>query len=43
MQLPPITELLIKLKESGLPVRTDIVEIEDALVQIRSLAGKFKD
>ena len=43
MQLPQITELLIKLQESGLPVRTDIVNMEDALEQIRSLAGKIKD
>ncbi len=43
MQLPQITELLIKLKESGFPVRTDIVKMEDALEQIRSLAGKIKD
>jgi biotin transport system ATP-binding protein/energy-coupling factor transport system ATP-binding protein len=43
MQLPQITELLIKLKESGFPVRTDIVNMEDALEQIRSLTGKFKD
>jgi len=43
MQLPQITELLIKLKESGFPVHTDIVNIEDALTEIRSLAGKFKD
>ena len=42
MQLPQITELLIKLKESGFPVHTDIVNMEDALEQIRSLAGKFK-
>jgi energy-coupling factor transporter ATPase len=43
MQLPQITELLIKLKESGFPVQTDIVNMEDALEQIRSLAGKIKD
>jgi biotin transport system ATP-binding protein/energy-coupling factor transport system ATP-binding protein len=43
MQLPQITELLMKLQESGLPVRTDIVNMEDALEQIRSLAGKIKD
>jgi ABC-type multidrug transport system ATPase subunit len=43
MQLPQITELLIKLKESGLPVRTDIVSLEEALEQIRSLTGKNKD
>jgi len=42
MQLPQITELLIKLKESGVPVHTDIVNMDDALEQIRSLAGKFK-
>jgi biotin transport system ATP-binding protein/energy-coupling factor transport system ATP-binding protein len=43
MQLPQITALLIKLKESGIPVRTDIVKMEDALEQIRSLTGKIKD
>jgi ABC-type multidrug transport system ATPase subunit len=43
MQLPQITELLIKLKESGFPVRTDIVKMEDALEQIRSLSCKIKD
>ena len=43
MQLPQITELLIKLKESGFPVRTDIVNTEDALEQIRSIACKIKD
>jgi hypothetical protein len=42
MQLPQITELLIKLKESGFSVRTDIVNMEDALEQIRSIAGKIK-
>jgi biotin transport system ATP-binding protein/energy-coupling factor transport system ATP-binding protein len=43
MQLPQITELLIKLEESGFPVRTDIVNMEDALEQIRSLVGAIKD
>ncbi|MCX5850087.1 MAG: ATP-binding cassette domain-containing protein [Deltaproteobacteria bacterium] len=43
MQLPQITELLINLKESGFPVRTDIVSMEDALEQIRFLADKIKD
>ncbi len=43
MQLPQITEMCIKLKEAGFPVRTDIVNMEDALHQIRSLAGKMKD
>jgi len=43
MRLPQITELLIKLKESGLPVRTDIVSMEDALEQIISLTGSIKD
>jgi biotin transport system ATP-binding protein/energy-coupling factor transport system ATP-binding protein len=42
MQLPQITELLIKLKESGFSVRTDIVNMEDALEQIRSISGKIK-
>jgi biotin transport system ATP-binding protein len=43
MRLPQITELLIKLKESGFPVRTDIVKMEDAFEQIRLLAGNSKD
>jgi biotin transport system ATP-binding protein len=43
MQLPQITELLMKLKDSGFPLRTDIVNMEDALEQIRLLAGKNKD
>jgi biotin transport system ATP-binding protein/energy-coupling factor transport system ATP-binding protein len=43
MQLPQITELLIKLEKSGFPVRTDIVTIEDALEEISSLTGKIKD
>jgi biotin transport system ATP-binding protein/energy-coupling factor transport system ATP-binding protein len=43
MQLPQITELMIKLKETGLPVRTDIVSMEDALEQIIHLTGKIKD
>jgi biotin transport system ATP-binding protein len=40
MQLPQVTQLLIKLKEMGLPVRTDIVDINEALSQIRTLAAK---
>jgi energy-coupling factor transporter ATPase len=43
MQLPQITELLIKLKESGFPVRTDIVNMKEALEQIRFLADKVED
>ncbi|HUN54364.1 MAG TPA: ATP-binding cassette domain-containing protein [Smithella sp.] len=43
MQLPQITELMIKLKVSGLPMRTDIVRIEDAVEQIISLKGPMKD
>jgi biotin transport system ATP-binding protein/energy-coupling factor transport system ATP-binding protein len=43
MQLPQITELLIRLKESGFSVRTDIVSMEDAVEQILSLTGKNKD
>lgn len=42
MQLPQITEMLIRLKESGFPVRTDIVKMEDALEQIISLTGQNK-
>ncbi len=40
MQLPQVTQLLIKLKEMGLPVRTDIVNMDEALNQIRTLAAK---
>jgi energy-coupling factor transporter ATPase len=43
MQMPQITELLIKLIESGFPVRTDIVTMEEALEQIISLTGPIKD
>lgn len=38
MQLPQATEMMIKLKEIGFPVRTDIVRMEDAIEQIRLLA-----
>jgi biotin transport system ATP-binding protein/energy-coupling factor transport system ATP-binding protein len=41
MQLPPITELLIRLQEIGFPVRTDIINLEDAVEQIK-LAAKVK-
>jgi biotin transport system ATP-binding protein/energy-coupling factor transport system ATP-binding protein len=43
MQLPQITELLIKLKESGFSVRTDIFNMEEAIEQILSLTRKNKD
>jgi len=43
MQLPPITELLIKLKEAGFSVKTDVVSMEDAMEQILSIAGKDRD
>lgn len=43
MPLPQITELMLKLLASGLPVRTDIIDPEDALEQILLLAGKGKD
>ena len=38
MQLPPVTELLIRLKQDGYPVRTDIVAIENAVKEIKLLA-----
>ena len=38
MQLPQATEMMIKLKEIGFPVRTDIVRMEDAIEQIKMLA-----
>jgi biotin transport system ATP-binding protein/energy-coupling factor transport system ATP-binding protein len=37
MQLPQVTELLIRLKLDGFPVRTDIVAMEDATEQIKLL------
>lgn len=43
MQLPQITELLMKLQESGFPVRTDIVSMEEALQQIKILTNPVKD
>ncbi len=43
MQLPQITELFIKLKDSGFPVRSDVVSTEDALEQIKTLTGPIKD
>lgn len=43
MQLPQITGLLIKLKEFGFPVRTDVVSVEGAVEQILSIAGKNKE
>ena len=42
LQLPQLTELLIELKESGFPVRTDIVRMKDALKQVIALVGKNK-
>lgn len=41
MQLPQATEMMIKLKEIGFPVRTDIVRMEDAIEQIKLIA-KFR-
>jgi energy-coupling factor transporter ATPase len=38
LQLPQVTELLIRLRQKGFPVRTDIVRLEDAVEQIKSLA-----
>ncbi|MCG6533360.1 MAG: ATP-binding cassette domain-containing protein [Syntrophales bacterium LBB04] len=38
MQLPQVTEMMIKLKAMGFPVRTDIVRMEDAVAQIKALA-----
>lgn len=41
MQLPQVTELLLRLKETGLNVRTDIVTLEDALTEIHALTSKI--
>lgn len=43
VQLPQITELMMKLQASGLPVRTDIVDMESALKQIIALAGQKRE
>lgn len=43
IQLPQITEILIKLRASGFPVNADIVTMDDALEQILRLAGKNKE
>lgn len=39
MQLPQVTEMMIRLKKMGFPVRTEIVRMEDAVEQIRLLAN----
>ena len=43
LQLPQITELLIRLKQTGFPVRTGIVHMEDALKEIISMTARRKD
>ncbi len=43
MQLPQITEMFIKLQKSGLSVRTDIINIDEATKQIFSLMSKIKE
>lgn len=43
MRLPQITELLIRLRDAGISVRTDIVDMEEALKQIIPLVKKSKD
>lgn len=42
MQLPQITELLINLKKKGFSIRTDIVDMQEALEQIMLLTGSKK-
>jgi len=37
MKLPQVTELLMRLKKDGFPVRSDIVRMEDAIEQIKLL------
>jgi biotin transport system ATP-binding protein len=37
MQLPQVTELMINLKQIGFRVRTDIVHMDDAVEQIKSM------
>jgi biotin transport system ATP-binding protein len=43
MRLPQITELFIKLKNSGFPVSTDIISFEDAVEQIKNIKSPIKD
>ncbi|MBN1664129.1 MAG: ATP-binding cassette domain-containing protein [Deltaproteobacteria bacterium] len=40
ISLPQITELLIRLRESGLPVRTDIGDMDGAVSEIKGLINK---
>lgn len=37
LQLPPATEVLIQLRQAGLPVRTDLVHMEEAVKEISKL------
>jgi energy-coupling factor transport system ATP-binding protein len=37
MQLPQVTELLIRLRNDGFQVRTNITHMEEAVEQIKSL------
>lgn len=36
MTLPQITQLLMRLRDAGIPVRTDILDIEEALEQVKT-------
>jgi ABC-type multidrug transport system ATPase subunit len=38
--LPQVTQILIKLRKSGLPVCTDIVNVDEAVGQIQGLIKK---
>ncbi|MBN1381372.1 MAG: ATP-binding cassette domain-containing protein [Deltaproteobacteria bacterium] len=40
MHLPKMTELMMKLKAAGLPVRTDIVNMEEAVDEVKKLLKK---
>ncbi len=42
LDLPPVTEILTRLKDKGLPVRTDIFTVNEAAEEISSkLRGKI--
>ena len=40
LSVPEITEIMMKLKEAGLPVRDDIFRMDDALSELSSLLGE---
>lgn len=42
LSVPEITEIMMKLKEAGLPVRDDIFRIDDAISELLTLKGEVQ-